>query len=230
MATEVDPADSPVSSPGQSDLPSAVVKRPRGRPRRDGLPAGSVPKRVAPPPTPERLALIEHIRATPSEHEFERKEPGAAQKAFEALKEDPETPARVFAMLTVEDKEWPQASLRSVAKKLGAPRGAFVEWFTTEHAAIYDAALKVVAADLAVTAMQAALDATPEDVAVAKLQADTALKIAGRFDRARYGDQSVSVKNAVIVADAGLVGDATALLERLSGPKERVVEGEHDAG
>ena len=202
-------ASEPIVPPDSSSPAGAVVKRPRGRPRRDGLPAGSVPKPAVLPPTPERLALIEKIRTTPSGSSHE----------LEALKADPGTPARVFEILTSERADWPKMSLTAVARQLGMPKGAFIEWFTTEHAGVYDAALKVVAADLAVKAMQAALDATPEDVAVAKLQAETALKIAARFDRARYGDQSVSVKNAVIVADAGLLGTASELLERLAGPR-----------
>lgn len=168
-----------------------------------------------------REELVAKIKATPSAHEFVRKPDN-----FEAFKADPESPGRIFNLLTNSKDEWPRMALSRAAKEFGMPKGAFVEWFTSEHAQLYESALRVVAADLAVKAMEAAIDATPEDVAVKKLQAETALKIAARFDRARYGEQSVNVKQAVIVADAGLQGLASSLLERLAAPVEKVVNPE----
>src|SRR6267143_399513 len=74
-------------------------------------------------------------------------------------------------------------------------KGKFVEWFTTAHGDLYDAALKVRAAELAIEALEEARAAGPEDVAVRKLRADVALKIAGKWDRARYGE-SVQVRHS----------------------------------
>jgi hypothetical protein len=136
------------------------------------------------------------------------------------LQEDPEAAAKVFAAMTDGgEEEWPKATLPRLAKRWGMPKGAFVEWFTTEHAGVYEAALKVIAADLAVKAMEAAIEATPEDVAVRRLQAETAMKLASRFDRARYGEDRGRDTATVVIADAGLLGEAGALLERLAGPK-----------
>lgn len=140
-----------------------------------------------------------------------------------ALKSDPSAPARIFEALTSGKDEWPKLALPRIAKEWGLPKGPFIEWFTTEHAGVYDSALKVVAADLAIRAMEAALDATPEDVQVKRLQAETALKLASRFDRARYGEQGPLAKSIYVIPDAGLLGEAGKLLERLSAPREKIV-------
>ncbi len=133
------------------------------------------------------------------------------------MKADPEAPKRIFQMLTEghDGREFPKASLRNVARELQVPKGAFVEWFTSEHAQLYEAALRVVAADLAIKAAEAAIDATPEDVAVRRLQAETFLKLASRFDRARYGEQAPMGRSEYAAPDAGLLIAAGALLERL---------------
>lgn len=152
---------------------------------------------------------------------------------LEEFMRNPEGPGIVFEMLTsseVDKSGFPRWSLARIAKELGLAKGRFVEWFMSEHGALYDTALKVVAADLAIQAMGAAMEATPEDVAVKRLQSEVALKLAARFDRMRYGEQSVQVRSAVLVADAGLLGEAGALLARLSAPIEREVKGADDAG
>ena len=153
------------------------------------------------------------------------------------MKADAEAPGRIFQMLTDghNGREFPKASLPRVARELGVPKGSFVEWFTSEHAALYESALKVVAADLAIKAAEAALDATVEDVAVRRLQAETFLKLASRFDRARYGEQAPVARSAVVVMDWGLMKTAGELLDRLAVERlpmpeaEKVVEKVSDA-
>ena len=135
---------------------------------------------------------------------------------LEALKSDPGAPSMIFQRLA--DRE----SLPEIAKSLRLPNGRFVQWFSVEHADLHDAALKVVAADLALEAMQAAFAATPEDVAVRRLQADVALKLAAKFDRARFGEAVRVERDVTVRADAALVGFAGALLERLSAPRQPV--------
>ena len=136
------------------------------------------------------------------------------------MKGDPEAPGRIFRMLTDghNGREFPKASLPRVARELDVPKGAFVEWFTSEHSQLYESALRVVAADLAIKAAEAAIDATPEDVAVRRLQAEVFLKLAARFDRARYGEQAVPARSEIVVMDVGLLGEAGKLLERLRAP------------
>lgn len=124
-----------------------------------------------------------------------------------AVKADENAPSVVFQRLC--DGE----ELRDVAKSWRCPKGRFLEWFTTEHADLFDAAMKVRAADYAIEAMNAALAATPEDVAVRKLQADVALKLASKFDRARFGEQVRIEKSVTVGMDEALLGTAGELLK-----------------
>jgi hypothetical protein len=62
-----------------------------------------------------------------------------------AVKADEGAPAEVFRLLT--DADEPK-TLDEIAKMWAVPRGRFVEWFTSEHAEKYDAALKVLGASL----------------------------------------------------------------------------------
>lgn len=125
---------------------------------------------------------------------------------FEEVIADPQTPGMVFGKLTDGER------LPGIAKEWRIPKGKFIQWFMTKHDELYDAALKVRAAELAMQALDEALEAKPEDVAVRRLRAEVALKLAAKFDRARYGE-SVRVEKSVSVAvDAGLLGAAGELL------------------
>lgn len=108
---------------------------------------------------------------------------------FEAIKGDESAPLQIFSRLAEGE------SLKQIAKAWEVPKGRFCEWFTSEHGDLYDAALKVRAAELAIEALEEAHAANPEDVAVRKLRADVALKIAGKWDRQRYGE-SVQVRHS----------------------------------
>lgn len=134
---------------------------------------------------------------------------------LDVVKADEAAPSVVFQRITEGE------TLAQIAAAWRVPKGRFVEWFTTRHEELYDAALKVRAADLAFDAMAAALAATPEDVAVRKLQAEVALKLAAKFDRARFGETVRVEKQVTFQADLGLLGTAAALLEQRRG---RVVE------
>lgn len=129
---------------------------------------------------------------------------------LEEFKLDPEFPGDVFRRVS-EGKR-----LTAVAKKLRLPKGRFVEWFTTQHGELYDAALKVRAADLALDALDEALAATPEDVAVRRLRADVALKLASKWDRSRYGESVRMEKSVTFGVDAGLMGTIGDLLRLAS--------------
>lgn len=119
---------------------------------------------------------------------------------------DPQAPGEVFRRLT-EGERLPQ-----IATSWRVPKGRFVEWFTTKHEGLYDTALKVRAAELAMDALDEALAACPEDVAVRKLRADVALKLAAKFDRARYGE-TLKVEREVTLKDgSGLIGKMSDLL------------------
>jgi hypothetical protein len=122
---------------------------------------------------------------------------------FEAVKVEVSTPSVVFQRLT--DAERPE-TLREIARAWQVPAGRFIEWFTTEHAQRYDAALKVRADQLAHKALEVAstpqpgvttktkgdgsVEVTEEDMlGHRKLYSDTMLRLAGKWDRQRYGEQ-----------------------------------------
>ena len=145
------------------------------------------------------------------------RDPGPMARLVQ-VKADPDVPSVIFQRLT--EKE----TLPQIAKAWKVPKGRFVEWFTTEHAGLYDAALKVLAADYAIDAMNAALAATPETVAVAKLQSDVALKLASKFDRARYGEHVKVEREVSVLVDAGLLGTAGDLLRRIAERKASALD------
>lgn len=137
------------------------------------------------------------------------RDPGPMARLDE-VKADAGAPSVVFQRIADGER------LEKIAKEWRVPKGRFVEWFSTEHADLYDAALKVRAADLALDAMDEALAATPEDVSVRKLRADVALKLASKWDRARYGETVRVEKSITVGADAGLLGAAGELLRLVS--------------
>ena len=82
-------------------------------------------------------------------------------------------------------------SVRDVARCYGVPWLVLRKWFDfdPERSEWLEYAKRCYADGLAWDAIGAARDASPEDVAVAKLQADTYMKAAGLFDRKQYGNK-----------------------------------------
>ena len=124
---------------------------------------------------------------------------------LEAVVAQEHTPSVVFQRVT--DGE----TLREIAKAWQVPAGLFMEWFTTEYASLYDTALRLRADDLAHDALAVSegpprqavnaegdplLDDAGQPVIVApdvardKLRVDTKLKLAGKWDRDRYGEKT----------------------------------------
>lgn len=85
-------------------------------------------------------------------------------------------------------------------------------------------ALRAANAELLVhAALDAAEGASDKDTAaVAKVQADTYLRVAASWDREVYGEHVQVDKVVSVTVDAGLVGRAAELLEKVGG---RVIEG-----
>lgn len=106
---------------------------------------------------------------------------------FELARADPATPSVVFQRLT--DEERPE-TLQEIAKSMGFPRGLFVEWFTTEHAERYDAALKVLGDGLGQAVKKMTDDATPENLALMKFKTDRYLRLAGHLNPERYSPRT----------------------------------------
>jgi len=117
------------------------------------------------------------------------RDPGPMAR-LEDVKRDEGAPSEVFRLLTADEP----MTLRQIAKEWGLPKGRFVEWFTTGHASLYDAALKVLAVDLGHGAKEILDGATMESVPLAKLQSDGYLKLASKWDRKRYGEEADAVR------------------------------------
>jgi hypothetical protein len=102
---------------------------------------------------------------------------------FKALKEEVDVPEEVFRLLTDPDEG---QSLDEIAKAWRVPRGKFVEWYTTEHAGRYDAALKVLGVSLGHRVLELTQNATRETVGLVKMQTDRYLRLASHWDAQRY--------------------------------------------
>lgn len=100
---------------------------------------------------------------------------------LEAVCADPETPSVVFQRLTDGDE-----TLAAIARAWNVPVGRFVEWFTTEHADLYDTALKVLGANLGHEVKALTDGATAETVALVKLKTDRYLRLASHWNAERY--------------------------------------------
>lgn len=135
---------------------------------------------------------------------------------FEDVKRDAGVAEEVFALLT--DADSPK-TLPEIAKLWRVPRGKFVEWFTTQHRATYDSALKVLTDQLAFDALKIADGVEGEEeaakVAAAKLRIDTRLRTAARWDRERYGEKESPM--AVINLSLGDVSKEIRELEERLG-------------
>lgn len=138
---------------------------------------------------------------------------------LEELKRDAGAPSMIFQRVT--DGE----SLPQIAKSLGCAKGLFVQWYTTKHADLWDAAQKVFAADKALEALEIS-DGAPRQavdpsgaplfddagkpvlvepsVARDKLRAATRQWFAARFDRDQFGERAsvkVEVEDSRVPAD-----------------------------
>lgn len=101
-------------------------------------------------------------------------------------------------------------TLKEIARAWGLPVGLFAHWYTTEHGRDYEAALAARSEELAHGALEAVDGATPETVGVAKLQADTYLRVAGKWNRKRYGEERDEVRTVpVVIQIANLRGDTS---------------------
>ena len=150
------------------------------------------------------------------------RDPGPLARLEEVVGQS-ETPSVVFQRVAEGE------SLKAIAASWQVPAGRFTEWFSTTHAELYDAALKVRADQLAHDALDAAFEATPESVQVQKLKADVALRLAAKWDRERYGDMKQVQVSVVPHADAELLtacGDLLRLAQKSELRLEREVHGE----
>ena len=120
-----------------------------------------------------------------------------------------------------------QAALKAERDMRGWSWGALWGWIVADEGRYrqYMQALEAYVQDKALETVGIA-DGSGE----AKLMVDTRFRLAGKVDRARWGEQVKVDAGGLVLIDAGLVGFAGALLDRLSAPKERVIEAEAQIG
>lgn len=147
------------------------------------------------------------------------KDPGPVAR-FEAVKADPNTPDEVFARIAKGD------TLRKIARAWRVPSAAFSEWYMLAHGDRYEAARVARAEDLIDEALETAVkDLDKDEVPAAKLRAELLMKVASKYDRDRYGESIKVTRGVQVSVDAGLIGFASQLLDRIR-PVGRMIEGE----
>lgn len=115
---------------------------------------------------------------------------------LEKVKSDPAAPMIIFARVAEGETLW------DIARAWRVPGGGLTEWFSTEHASLYDAALKVRADALAHDALTIA-DEKNNEVPRDKLRVDTRLRLAAKWDRRRYGEEIERASIAPVTIQIG---------------------------
>jgi len=130
-------------------------------------------------------------------------EPTRARERFDLLIQD------ASLMDVVVQRVAEGETLQQLAEVWTVPYGRLAKWVADDDGrrGQYEGALMLRADLEAQKAIEIADEATPEDVAVRKLRTDVRLKLAGKWDRKRYGER-------VEDGSAQLVGAlASAILE-----------------
>ena len=129
---------------------------------------------------------------------------------LEEFKTNENFPEEVFARVAEGE------TLRKIARSLGLPPAGFSRWYMEAHGDKYEKARIARAEDLVDEAVAAATaDLEKDDVPAAKLKSDILLKVASKYDRARYGEALQINKTEAFVVDAGLVGLASDLIRKI---------------
>ena len=110
---------------------------------------------------------------------------------------DPNTMSVIVQRIT--DADEPE-TLKDIARSWKVPLGKLAEWLTEDRdrAEQYANALRIAAEQHALETIAIVDAATPDDVAVAKLRADTRFKLASKLARDKFGEMNeVRVSGAV---------------------------------
>lgn len=134
---------------------------------------------------------------------------------LESLKTDVLVLDEIFHRLT--DDELPM-TLSEIAKAWKVPKGKFVEWYTTEHAGRYEAALKVLGGEIGHAVKKMVDEVTPETLQILKFKTDRYFRLAANWNPERYA-RSVDQRGSGVVP---------VLVIEIAGaaPAERVIDGE----
>lgn len=100
-------------------------------------------------------------------------------------------------------------SLLEIAREMGAPPSAFAAWLNQHHPQAYGEALRLRADHLVRQCLPIADGATQETVQVDRLRIETRLRLAGKWDKAMYGDQRqiTGAGGGPVEVDVRQVGD-----------------------
>lgn len=103
---------------------------------------------------------------------------------LERVKADAGAPGEVFRLLTEEGEG--SRTLAEIARAWRVPKGRFMEWFTTEHGALLDAAERVLGIDMCHAVRRMTDEASEENFALVKFKTDRYLRLAGMLNAQRY--------------------------------------------
>ncbi len=133
---------------------------------------------------------------------------------FESLKTDAAVLDEIFLRLTDDDEPM---TLSEIAKSWRVPKGKFVEWYTTEHAGRYEAALKVLGGEIGHAVKKMVDEVTPETLQVLKFKTDRYFRLAANWNPERYARSAEQRGSGVV---------PVLVIEIAAGESARVIEGE----
>lgn len=145
---------------------------------------------------------------------------GPIARLKEAI-EDPNMMSIIVQRIT--DADNPE-TLKQIAKSRGVPLGRLSEWITADRDRTeqYANALRIASEQYALETISIVDAATPEDVAVRKLQADTRFRLASKLAREKFGEMnevrvsgSVSLISVLSSLPRGRVLDAEVIEEKI---------------
>jgi hypothetical protein len=147
-------------------------------------------------------------------------------KLFDLWRQEPANVEGFFRLMEESGGAHRAMKFRDACVKVGVPYTLMYGLVRADPVlkARYEA-LRAANAELLVhAALDAAEGAEDKDsAAVAKVQADTYLRVAASWDKEVYGEHVQVSKSVTVTVDAGLVGRAAELLEKVGG---RVLEHE----
>ena len=146
------------------------------------------------------------------------------------------TRVEVEALVAGDPSWWPgfcgaiaekgEAALKEEKESRGWSWGALWKWIVQDEAR-YREYMQALEAHVQMLALETVPIADGDGDA--KLRVDTRFKLAGKVDRARWGDKVAMDAGGVLLVDAGLVGFASALLEKMQEKRvERIIDADPD--
>lgn len=136
------------------------------------------------------------------------------------LQADPDAHEEIFRLLC------DGKTLRKIASEWKLPKAAFADWVLSEKPELLNRARAVQTDEFITELVPLLKDVTVENASAIKTRVDGFLKLAGKWDRTRYGEHIKVERTIDLNVDAGLLGHAADLLAKLSAPQPKVIEAE----